>query len=206
VLRTGLEVALARERSADEYRAALSDALAGTDRLCRLAEDLLTLARLDAAGAPRAAAPVDLGEMLHELADASAEAVEVVAPAGLCVHGNAGDLYRLFNNLIDNAIRYGSNGAAAKPKIVVSAKRTADQIDVTVADNGPGIPPQELRRVFDRFYRGHGERSEAGTGLGLSIAQQITRNHGGRVTVANRDDGGCVVTVTLPAAGAASDH
>jgi signal transduction histidine kinase len=200
VLRTGLEVSLARQRSAEEYRATLTEALAGTDRLCRLAEDLLTLARLDGSNAPRAAVAVDLGEMLHELADAATAEVEVAAPAGLWVYGNAGDLYRLFNNLIDNAIRYGRNGTGAKGRVVISAQRAADQIEATIVDNGPGVPPDELSRVFDRFYRGHVERSESGTGLGLSIAQEIARTHGGQIAVANRDGDGCVTTVTLPAA------
>ncbi|HXQ22174.1 MAG TPA: ATP-binding protein [Candidatus Acidoferrales bacterium] len=201
VLRTGLEVALARERPAAEYRAALAEALTGTDRLCRLAGDLLTLARLDAAGAPRAAVPVDLAEMLHELGDAAADIVAVAAPGDLWVHGNAGDLYRLFNNLIDNAVRHGGNGAATERQIRITAQRAADHIAVTVSDDGPGIPPHELQRVFDRFYRGHTQPSDgSGTGLGLSIAQEIARTHGGQITVANRAGNGCAVTVTLPAA------
>ncbi|MFI5396329.1 MAG: sensor histidine kinase [Candidatus Binatia bacterium] len=206
VLRTGLEVALTRERSAAEYRAALAEALAGTERLRRLADDLLTLARLEAAGAPRAVGPVDLGEMLRELADASAEfatqgrlAVTVTAPPGLWVHGNAGDLYRLFNNLIENAIRHGNTGNGGE--IVLSAQRIAERIDVSVTDQGPGIAPHELGRLFDRFYRGHGEGA-GGAGLGLNLAQEIARTHGGEIAVANRQRGGCVVTVTLPATAA----
>ena len=74
VLRTGLEVALSRDRPAAEYRAALAEALEATDRMCRLAADLLTLARLEAAGAPRTTAPIDVGAMLHELADAWTDA------------------------------------------------------------------------------------------------------------------------------------
>lgn len=206
VLRTGLEVALTRERSAAEYRAALAEALASTERLRRLADDLLTLARLEAAGVPRAVGPVDLGEMLHELADASADfaaqrrlALKVAAAPGLWMRGNAGDLYRLFNNLIENAIHHGNNGSGGE--IVLSAQRIAERIDVRIADEGPGIAPHELGRLFDRFYRGHGEGT-GGAGLGLNLAQEIVRTHGGEIAVANRESGGCVVTVTLPASAA----
>jgi signal transduction histidine kinase len=213
VLRAGLEVALTRPRSASEYRAALMEALDGIDRMRQVADDLLTLARLEAASAPQAPGQVDLGEMLPELADAAAEAagrrglhIEVAAAAGLWVDGNAGDLYRLFNNLIDNAVGHGGDSASGGPgrdeRILLCAQRRGNRIAVTVADKGPGIPPHELHRVFERFYRGNGKRSDAtGTGLGLSIAQQIARTHGGHITVRNAPDGGCVATVSLPAAG-----
>ncbi len=202
VLRAGLEVALARERPAAEYRAALSDALASTSRLCRLAEDLLTLARLESAAESHDRAPVDLSEMLRELGEAWGDiamhqhiSLEVEVPEGLCVRGNAGDLYRLFNNLIDNAVRH----AAGASRIHVSAARVAGAITVSVADNGAGIAPQDMARIFDRFHRGHGAAPhEGGSGLGLNIAQEIARTHGGRITVSNRDGGGCLATVTLP--------
>jgi signal transduction histidine kinase len=207
VLRAGLEVALGRERSATEYRAALTEALASAESLARLADDLLTLARLDAAAAPRAVELVDLSEVLHELADASAEraaqhqvALNVSAPSGLWVAGNAGDLYRLFNNLIDNALRHGTNSTPGE--ITLSAQQEAERIHVSVADTGPGIVPQDLNNIFDRFCRGQTSRTAAtGTGLGLSIAQEIARTHGGQIAAANREGGGCVVSVSLPAGG-----
>ncbi len=209
VLRAGLEVTLARDRSAGEYRAALGEALSGIDRMRRLAEDLLTLAGLEAANGPYAAGPIDLAEVLHELADAAAErarqrrlAIEVQTGSGLWVRGNAGDLYRLFNNLIDNAVRHGVNGDSDRPavgSIRLSAERSGQCVHVTVADSGPGIPAQELGRVFERFYRGDRPPGTArGTGLGLSIALRIARTHGGHIAVRNRDGGGCVVDVTLP--------
>ena len=214
VLRTGLEVALARDRPAIEYRAALTEALEATDRMCRLAADLLTLARLEAAGAPRTSGPVDMGAMLHELADAWTETaglgratLAVEAPPNLYAQGDAGDLYRLFTNLIENAVRHGANGngsGVGASRIVLSARYAAGRIEAEVADDGPGIAPDDLPRAFDRFHRGGGQHATVpGTGLGLSIAQQIARTHGGHIAVANRDGGGCVVTVSLPAAGSA---
>ncbi len=206
VLRAGLEVSLARERSAEEYRAALQDALTGTARLARLTDDLLTLARLDAAAEPRTPETVDLSEVLHELADAAGaraaerqQTVTVEAPPGLCVSGNSGDLYRLFNNLLDNALHHGVNG---QPGIIsLCAQRNGDSIQVSVSDDGPGIAATDLRRVFERFSRGQSAPADAGgAGLGLSIAREIARMHGGQISAGNRDRGGCVVTVILPAA------
>ena len=209
VLRTGLEVALSRDRAASEYRAALAEALEGTDRMCRLAADLLTLARLEAAGAPRTSVSVDVGAMLHELADAWADApgvrratLAVEASPDLYAQGDPGDLYRLFNNLIENAVRHGANGSGQRvsTRVVLSARRSADRIEAAVADDGPGIAPDDLPRAFDRFYRGQGQHAGSpGSGLGLSIAQQIARSHGGHLAIANRDTGGCVVTVSLQA-------
>ena len=211
VLRTGLDVAQSRQRSAAEYRAALAEALDATNRMCRLADDLLTLARLEAAGTRRATAPVDLSEVVHELGAAwgpeAAEgvganvAIDVVTEPGMWVHGRAADLYRLFNNLIENARRHGASPDTARAEIVVSTRRVADHIEARVADRGPGIAPEDVQRVFDRFYRGTGARAaHAGAGLGLSIAQEIARAHGGWITAANRDGGGCAFTVIMPAA------
>ena len=203
VLRTGLDVALSRQRTADEYREALGEALGASDRLCRLAEDLLTLARLERLERPEAAAAVDVGEVLQELADAWVHVAErqevrlqVSAPGEATVRGNAGDLYRLFNNLIENALRHAPSGTAVE----LRAQLGPETVEVTVRDFGPGIAPDQVERVFDRFHRGEGARTDRpGTGLGLSIAQEIARTHGGRVVLANADPG-CVARVTLPRA------
>ena len=209
VLRTGLEVALSRDRGASEYRTALTEALEATDRMCHLAADLLTLARLEAAGTPRTSAAIDVTAMLHELADAWADVpglgsarLQVEASPNLYAQGDAGDLYRLFTNLIENAVRHGANGNGhGGGGILLSARHNAGAIEVAVADDGPGIAAEDLPRAVDRFYRGRGQAAGApGSGLGLSIAQQIARTHGGQLVVANREGGGCVVTVSLPAA------
>ena len=209
VLRTGLEVALSRDRTAAEYRTALTEALEGTDRMCHLAADLLTLARLEAAGTPRTSAAVDVTAMLYELGDAWADVpglgsarLQVAASPNLYAQGDSGDLYRLFTNLIENAVRHGGNGSGhGGGGILLSARRNQGTIEVAVADDGPGIAPDDLPRAVDRFFRGRGQPAGAtGSGLGLSIAQQIARTHGGQLTLANREGGGCVVTVSLPAA------
>src|SRR5262249_46310359 len=116
-----------------------------------------------------------------------------------------GDLYRLFNNLIENAVVHGSNaGVNGDPRVTgarvrLSVGHAAGNVEVQVADNGPGIPPDERERVFERFYRSPGNEGPTnGTGLGLSIAMQIVRTHQGHIAVGSREGIGCVITVTLP--------
>jgi heavy metal sensor kinase len=200
VLRTGLDVALARQRDAAEYRAALEEALEETVRLSQLAEDLLTLALLEGRPAARSSAPLRLAEMLQELADAwGARATQsdidlvVDADADAEVLGTAPDLYRLFNNLIENALRHTTAGGT----ITVQARQNGSRLRVAVIDTGTGIAADDLPRVFDRFYRGR-STTGVGSGLGLSIARAIAHAHGGEVTLANGERGGCVATVTLP--------
>ncbi len=203
VLRTGLDLAVSQERSAGAYRAALEEALAATDRVCHLAEDLLTLSRLEVAERPAHAEAVDIAEVLEELADAWSAAAEqrgvglTLAVRGpLPVLADAGDLYRLFANLLGNAIRATPAGGG----VALRADRSDDEITVTVSDTGPGVAAEDLERVFDRFYRGHRERPDGGTGLGLSIAREIVRLHGGRLTLTNLAPRGCTARVALLAA------
>lgn len=201
VLRTGLEITLTRERTPAEYRAALGDALQATERLTRLAEDLLALARLDAGMVPASEmAPVDVTELLQDLADAwrsraSELAVDFdLAPTpGLTIQGRLADLYRLLNNLIDNALRHSPAGGV----VSLDSRRDEESVRISISDDGPGIAPGEEQKLLDRFYRGRGEKT-GGSGLGLSIADMIARAHGGEIRLANRAAGGCVATLTLP--------
>ena len=206
VLRTGLELALSKRRTVDESRASLGDALQQTDRIHRLAEDLLTLARLDAAEGPQGAATVDVAEILHELADGWADEaqareirIRLETERPLSVLGNGGDLYRLFNNLIENAVRHGVAGG----QIRIRGETRDGDVRIDLIDDGPGIATEDLDRIFDRFYRAPiNAAAVSGSGLGLSIAREIVRNHGGRLTAQNRGDGkaGSVFVVLLPRA------
>ncbi|MDX2169185.1 MAG: ATP-binding protein [Deltaproteobacteria bacterium] len=200
-LRVGLEVALARDRSADEYREALGDALAASERLTQGAEDLLTLARLEAAPATAPREVVDVAELVQALAEAYAPsaaagaiAIEVTAAAPLSVGGMPTDLYRLVANLLDNALRHSPRGG----RIAVVAQTTAGQVRVVVSDAGAGIAADEAEAVFAPFHRGRGARG-AGSGLGLTIARAIARAHGGDLIVSSPPSGGCAVILTLPA-------
>jgi len=202
VLRTGLEVTLGRERSAPEYRAALTDALQDTEHLARLAEDLLTLARLEGLPPRLAATAISLGEILQELADAYQPLAErrglrvtVDADPSLNVRGTAAELYRLFANLLDNALRHAPDAG----NVAVAAAGHDGCAEVSIADDGAGISADDLERVFDRFFSGRNETGN-GAGLGLNIARAIARAHGGDVRLANRTGGGCVATASLPLA------
>ncbi len=147
------------------------------------------------------AVPFDLVALLRtvldDAADARPEAADRLAftgPAHLTVHGRILALKRVFANLVGNALKYG--GAA---RVALS---TADLLaTITIEDDGPGLPPDELERVFEPFYRVEDSRNRetGGTGLGLPIARNILRAHGGDVVLGNRPGGGARALVTLPA-------
>jgi signal transduction histidine kinase len=180
-IRAQLEVALDHPEQQD-WNQTGRDVLADTLRLSALAEDLLVLARLDEYQ-PRAGAgrPVDLAVLITEEAERSAGGrVPVTArAAGPCVvTGEVEGLRRMLRNLIDNALRYAKSG------VEVSARREAGEAVLTVTDDGPGIPPADRERAFDRFVRLDDARSRdetetGGAGLGLAIVRAIARTHGG---------------------------
>jgi signal transduction histidine kinase len=118
--------------------------------------------------------------------------IECVADLALRVKADEQMLSVLIGNLIDNALKYGSN----KP-IKVELKQSAGYIQLSVIDNGPGIPVGEEKRIFDKFYRVGNEetRSSKGTGLGLFIVDAVARMHGAEVLAYNKPDGGAVFMV-----------
>jgi signal transduction histidine kinase len=138
-----------------------------------------------------------LRTVLDDCADArpeSAEALSFTGPAHLTVTGRILALKRSFANLVNNAVKYGD---AARVTLTVGE----GQAQVTVEDDGPGLPPDELERIFEPFYRVEDSRNRetGGTGLGLPIARNILRAHGGDVVLGNRAGGGARAVVTLPA-------
>jgi signal transduction histidine kinase len=138
-----------------------------------------------------------LRTVLDDAADARPEAAERLSfegPAHLTVTGRILALKRSFANLVGNAVKYG--GSARVLLIVGDGLAT-----VTIEDDGPGLPPDELERIFEPFYRVEDSRNRetGGTGLGLPIARNILRAHGGDVVLANRAGGGARAIVTIPA-------
>lgn len=107
-------------------------------------------------------------------------------------------LLRLASVLLDNAGKYGS--AAGQPVVEIGIALRDGRVSLIVADRGPGIPPEDLQRVFDRFYRSPASRHMVGSGLGLAIAHQIAASCGGEIQAQARPDGGTVMVVELPAA------
>ena len=173
-----------------------------TLRLGRLVDDLDTLARADAVGFTLARAPVALAEVVGEAADGltgtAAEKelrLEVDVDPGVVVEADQARLGQVVGNLIVNALAFTPPGGT----VGVRAGRDGDAAVVEVTDSGPGIPPDELDRVFDRFFRGRDARP-GGSGIGLTVVHQIVAAHGGTVTAGNRPEGGARFTVRLPLA------
>ena len=200
-IRTNIEVAeMDLDATPDEYRDLLTTIKTQTERLTRLSEDLLLLTNDDGAQAERE--PVDLTglvqEVLSQLAPlAAARDVTLVAmTAGEVEAETSPDLlYRCVLNLVDNAIKYSGNGST----VTVTAREGAAGSVIEVADDGVGIEPADLERVFDRFYRTDKGRSrrEGGTGLGLAIVKELVESLGGTVTAASGPERGTTFTITL---------
>ena len=201
-IRAGLEVGLAHPDQAP-WPSIAERAVRQATRLEALITQLLRLARTDAGKAAARRRPVRLAELLSEVsAEASAGrgpgggvVVESDVPADTVVTGDPADLSRLFRNVIDNALRH------ARSAVRVTAYRAGDSVRVEIGDDGPGIPPEERERVFDRFVRLDASRGHAdgSTGLGLAIAKEIVSAHQGTIAIDAAAEGGALVVVVLRA-------
>jgi two-component system, OmpR family, sensor kinase len=187
-----------------ERGAAMGQLSEGVQRAIRVVEQLLALARQQ----PRAdnpLVPVRLDELARQvvaglvpLADAGGIDLGIESAAPVAVDGDAERLRTLLLNLVDNAVRYTPRGG--RVDVSVAAARDGHGASLAVSDDGPGIPPEERSRVFDRFYRGAGT-IPPGSGLGLSIVRAIASAHGASIALASGAAGkGLAVTVTFPAA------
>jgi signal transduction histidine kinase len=119
-----------------------------------------------------------------------------VDPAAASIQVDPVKLQDALRNLVDNAVNYSPEGS----RIDLAARLDGETVDLTVADQGPGLPEADVARVFERFYRVDQSRTRdpGGTGLGLSIVRQLVELHGGRVRAANRPEGGALFTISLP--------
>lgn len=196
-----LQMQLLRRAPDEAARGAAVEALnAGIDRAARLVEQLLTLARAEP-GAPLAElVPLELGEPVRAavadtvpFAHSRGTAIELVADAPVWVRGDAATLTVLARNLADNAVRYAPRASRVEVRVLEADGAAMLRVD----DAGPGIPPDERARVFDRFYR-HAAGDEGGTGLGLAIVRSIAERHGAVVTLADSPLGGLRVEVRFP--------
>ena len=204
VMKSTLQTLQIRPRTVAEYQESVNDLLRDIGRMEQLVQQLLTLARLDATDTISDPAEIRLDLLLQSIAEAFADRAERQGTplvyergAALSVHGNESELWQLFSNLLDNALRHGpSNGA-----VRVSLKDGPDPWATTcVHDEGGAIPPDQLSRVFDRFYRVESSRSESsgGMGLGLAIAREIVLRHRGDIAITSDPQTGTSVTVRLP--------
>jgi len=203
-LRGMAEVALSKERGVDELRHVLEDSIPHFERLQRIAEDLLLLARLDAGEPILRREPVDLDRIIHNVLDlyrpmAEDRGVELTVgdTAPVTIVADSERLQQVVCNLVDNAVKYTESGGS----VTVSLSRDDGAACVTVADTGIGIPADSLPRVFDRFYRSDHARASTnggGVGLGLSLCRSITEAHDGEIRIDTEVDRGTSVVVTLP--------
>ena len=201
VLRTGLEIALRRERTAGEYQELLRENLQEIDRLHAVVEGILLLAR-DVPGSELgiARAPVDLEELVRAaaafFADSAAERgirIDAGVEPGLAVSGDAGLLRLVLFNLLDNALKHSPRDET----VHVEVRRQGDSAVLRVADRGPGVRPEDRDRVFERFFRG-GPASGSGIGgIGLSVVRWVAEAHGGAARLLETERG-AVFEVTLP--------
>lgn len=198
-----LSLSLRRSRDVTGYQRSIEEALDSTRRLRLLAEDLLTLAAVDAAapGTDEPMLPARIIEQAVHTVSNLAEDREVavrIEGRGGPLSGRPRDLERLFRNLIENAIRHSPQGG------VVAVRVTSEPgtLIFTVSDQGTGIAEADAGHIFEPFYRASQDRADAqsgGVGLGLTIARKIARSHGGDVTIGPLRQGGAQFIVRLPA-------
>jgi heavy metal sensor kinase len=199
-----VEVALERDRDAESYREVLRSVNADTDRMIRLVGSLLTLARADAGQVALHREDVELGGVVRNALDHVRPEAER-AGVSLTLDGvrhvrvkvDTDLVLQLVLNLLDNAVKYTGDG---KGLVAVSWREAGSFAELSVTDNGPGIPAEHLPRIFDRFYRVDKARSRAdgGAGLGLSISRWIAEAHGGAIRVESVEGEGSRFTVSLP--------
>jgi signal transduction histidine kinase len=201
VIEAHTSLALAQPRDADWYRSAFGRVDHESKRMRRLLEDMLWLARFDASQAGPAPEPVDLGVIAAQAADRFSAIAEnrhlalavSVPPTGAVIAASPELVDRLCGVLLDNACKYSPEGG----QVTVSVSSDGSRATLTVDDSGPGIPPEDRARVFDRFHRA--VTTAAGTdgaGLGLAIGDAIVRATGGRWTVGESPAGGARFAVS----------
>jgi len=202
-LKGRIGVTLDRPRTRGAYEDTLRSLEQEVDRLIRLSNDLLLLARLDQGQLRGKPVPVDLSDVLETvvgqmqpLADEKDVTLSSEIPQGLLVDGDWDHLIRLFLNLLDNAVKYTPRAG----RVTVQAEGHDTEVCVSISDTGPGIAPEHMAHLFERFYRVETARSRdtGGAGLGLAVAYEIARWHGGVLEVQSKPGEGTTFQVRLP--------
>src|SRR6185369_5794312 len=175
------------------------DLLTDTNRLARLVDDLLLLARTDESARLARPVPVDLSALLSELAGRYPGVTVSIPDSPLWTVGEPDGLRRVLANLLDNAVRYAASS------VRLTAEPAGDRVVVAVTDDGPGIPAADRNRVFERFTRLDDARGrdDGGSGLGLAIVRELVRRHDGRVRLL--DASPATVPAAIPAGAGVSD-
>jgi signal transduction histidine kinase len=201
LLRAELELALRHGASSEELRAAVRTSSEEVDRLAQLAEDLLLIARSDRGRLALRLEPLEVSELLSSVtrrfewrAQETGRRLSADDATGLQVMGDRIRLEQALGNLVENALRHGEGD------VRLSASTADGLVELHVADEGTGFPPEFLERAFERFARSDQARARGGAGLGLSIVRVIAEAHGGQAHAANKDGSGGDVWMSLPGA------
>ncbi|MFN2463846.1 MAG: ATP-binding protein [Candidatus Dormibacteria bacterium] len=206
LIRTEVEVALSRERSAKDYQASLQTVLGEAERLSRLADQLLMLARAEAGALATRMQPIDLAELISAAVPiwrtvATERGVELLAdvPRPAPVRGDADLLRRLLDNLVDNALRHSTAGDTVRIDCFAAGSRGWE---LTVADSGEGVPEAARASIFERFSRADQSRNRdtGGAGLGLALCAAIAQLHHGSIELDRAHSPGARFIVHLPIA------
>ena len=199
LMKAELDLALRKPRTGPELEEALRSTAAETDRLVRLAEDLLVLAQADDGRLPLHRADLSAADLLASVqeafqprADATGRTIQAEAANGIALTGDRLRLEQALGNLVYNALRHGSG------EVSLSALDHNGQVELHVVDQGQGFPPDFLPRAFERFGRADDARTSSGAGLGLALAAAIAEAHHGSAHAANRDGGGADVWLSIP--------
>ena len=208
-LRNRAEAALSGSPDAAQYRATLEATIAESDQLIKTFNAILMISRLEAGYSAEQMEKVDLAAIVAEMVELYEPAAEEVgvslvadAPEKAVVSANRELVGQALSNVVDNAIKY-SQAASDAPKVVVRLARRDGMVELSVADNGPGIPPEDRERATERFVRLEQSRSQPGSGLGLSLAKAVMTFHNGRLTLTDAAPGLCV-SMIFPERGAAA--
>jgi heavy metal sensor kinase len=206
VMRAELEVALRDQELAADASEVLDSAAEEVARMSKIVEDLLTLAHRDEGRLELLLEPVDLREVaatavdqLRPLAEGRAITLTLEGPDGRVpdLIADRSRILQVVTNLVDNAVKYTGDGGAVRVRVWPEAGGAG----LSVGDTGPGVPPDALPKVFDRFYRVDAARSrqQGGSGLGLAICKELVEAHGGRVWAQSTLGAGSTFSLLLPA-------
>jgi len=202
ILKGETELALRKQRTTDEYRRSLQSNLEEIDRMSRIIDDLLLLSKAETKDIGMNLDKVDLRDLLADVCLSMKlfgenKGVEVVVRdlEDIRIVGDELKLRRMITNVVENGIKYGHPGG----HVTVSSHKQNGFACINVEDDGPGISPEDIKYIFDRFYRADRSRKrESGSGLGLSISKWIAEAHQGTIEVESRPAAGSLFTIKLP--------
>jgi two-component system, OmpR family, sensor kinase len=199
ILKTELELAMHGDHSPEELEETIRSAAEETERLVRIAEDLLVLSSSEQGELPVISQPVDAHALLDRVLQRYAtraqdlgRRLEMDAPEGMTLMADQLRLEQAVGNMLDNALRHGDGG------VMLAGSEHDGRIELHVLDEGPGFAPEFVGRAFERFSRADAARSGGGTGLGLAVVDGIAVAHGGEARASNRASGGADVWISVP--------